>query len=33
MNLLIDLQYLHESDFLPTTENVLENLDYTDTLD
>jgi hypothetical protein len=29
-SLLIDLQYLYESDFLPTTENVLENLDYTD---
>lgn len=29
-SLLIDLQHLYESDFLPTTENVLENLDYTD---
>ncbi len=29
-SLLIDLKYLYESDFLPTTENVLENLDYTD---
>lgn len=28
--LLIDLRNLYESDFLPTTENVLENLDYTD---
>lgn len=28
--ILIDLRNLYESDFLPTTENVLENLDYTD---
>lgn len=28
--LLNDLEHLYESDFLPTTENVLENLDYTD---
>lgn len=28
--LLIDLKNLYESDFLPTTENILENLDYTD---
>lgn len=28
--LLIELEHLYESDFLPTTENVLENLDYTD---
>jgi hypothetical protein len=29
--LMNDLKHLYESDFLPTTENVLENLDYTDT--
>ncbi len=29
--LLNDLELLYESDFLPTTKNVLENLDYTDT--
>lgn len=29
-SLFIDLQHLYESDYLPTTENVLENLDYTD---
>jgi hypothetical protein len=28
--LLFELEQLYESDFLPTTENVLENLDYTD---
>ncbi len=28
--LLSELEHLYESDFLPTTENVLENLDYTD---
>lgn len=28
--LLEELKYLYESDFIPTTENVLENLDYTD---
>ncbi|SDW14490.1 Z1 domain-containing protein [Flavobacterium degerlachei] len=28
--LLIDFEHLYKSDFLPTTENVLENLDYTD---
>jgi hypothetical protein len=28
--LMNDLKHLYESDFLPTTENVLENLDYTD---
>lgn len=29
-SLMNDLKHLYESDFLPTTENVLENLDYTD---
>ncbi|CAM3834055.1 putative endonuclease [Flavobacterium branchiophilum] len=28
--LMNDLEHLYESDFLPTTENVIENLDYTD---
>ena len=28
--LMNDLKHLYEKDFLPTTENVLENLDYTD---
>ena len=28
--LMNDLKHLYDSDFLPTTENVLENLDYTD---
>lgn len=28
--LMNDLKHLYQSDFLPTTENVLENLDYTD---
>lgn len=28
--LLNDLEHLYKTDFLPTTENVLENLDYTD---
>jgi hypothetical protein len=28
--LMNDLKHLYESDFIPTTENVLENLDYTD---
>jgi hypothetical protein len=30
IELLNDLERLYNSDFLPTTENVLENLDYTD---
>ena len=30
IELLNDLEHLYNSDFLPTTENVLENLDYTD---
>jgi hypothetical protein len=30
IELLNDLEYLYNSDFLPTTENVLENLYYTD---
>jgi hypothetical protein len=29
-SLLLELENLYESDFLPTTQNVLENLDYTD---
>lgn len=29
-SLMNDLKHLYQSDFLPTTENVLENLDYTD---
>jgi hypothetical protein len=29
-NLLKDLKDIYETDFLPTTQNVLENLDYTD---
>lgn len=29
-SLMNELKHLYESDFLPTTENVLENLDYTD---
>jgi hypothetical protein len=29
-SILIDLEHLYKSDFYPTTENVLENLDYTD---